>query len=202
MYIYVFDSRGLLLFFAEWTNVVLQSLRPNIHMSVGTRWVNSKAAAVTTPFIPQQHDCLLNLVQQPFFNSPQRGGEGWSLSESIAVNLRGSVRSKIRGLFPAGSPTCVRVFFFLHQFSAVDSCCPALIPTCVSIQLLSGCPAGGGERSIEVTGAYLCRALRWHALEEISCPHNPGAYVRCFEQERGKYLNQHILRAVCAHAFV
>lgn len=35
-----------LLFSAEWTSVVLQSLRPNIHTSVGTRWVNSKAAAV------------------------------------------------------------------------------------------------------------------------------------------------------------
>lgn len=53
MYIYVFDSRVLLLFFAEWTSVVLQSLRPNIHMSVGTRWANSKAAAVTTKSIPQ-----------------------------------------------------------------------------------------------------------------------------------------------------
>ena len=68
--------------------------------------------------------------------------------------------------------------FFLHEFSAVGSRCPALILTCVSIQLLSGCPAGGGERSIEVTGACPCRALCWHALEEISCPHNPGAYVR------------------------
>lgn len=99
----------------------------------------------------------------------------------------------MRGSFLAGGPRFV-LLFFLHEFSAMVSHCPALILTCVSIQLLSECPAGGGERSIEVTGAYLCRALRWHALEEISCPHNPGAYVRCFEQERGKYLNQHILR--------
>lgn len=66
MYIYVFDSRVLLLFFAEWASVVSQSLRPNIHMSVGTRLIYSKAAVATTPSVPQQRDCLLKSVQQPF----------------------------------------------------------------------------------------------------------------------------------------
>lgn len=59
---YIYDSRVLLIFFAEWAVFffLLQSVRPNIHTSVGTRWVNSKAAVVTTPSSPQQHDCLLN----------------------------------------------------------------------------------------------------------------------------------------------
>lgn len=66
----------------SWTSVVSQSLRPNIHMSVGTRWGstnNSKAAATTTPSVPQQRLCLSHFVQQPPVRSPPEGEreEAW-----------------------------------------------------------------------------------------------------------------------------
>lgn len=104
------------LFFAEGIGVVLQSLRPNIHMSLGIRWVNSKAAAMTTPSIPQQHECLLNLVQQPFvLTHPGELRGRWSLSESIAVSQRESVRSRVRGFLPKAQNVSPFAFFFFLQ---------------------------------------------------------------------------------------
>lgn len=139
--------RFLLIFFAE-SVLFFQSLRPNIHTSVGTRWVNSKAAVGTTPSIPQQHDCLLNSLRAL---APGRR-RGRSLSQSIAVNLRGSIKSRVRGSFRTGSPdVSVFVFYMLPVLQAHV----ALTQTCVNIQLLSGCPAErqGGGSVAEVTGA-------------------------------------------------
>ena len=62
-----------------------------------------------TPFIPQQHDRLLNLVQQPSLVRPREAER--LESQCIALNLRGRVRNRVRGLLPACSPTCVLFFF-------------------------------------------------------------------------------------------
>lgn len=75
---------------------------------------------------------------------------------------------------------------FLQQYSAVGPCCPALIPTCVSIQLLSGCPAGGWGGVLRLLG-HICVGHSIGMFLKGFMSSQSEAYVRYFEKKGGKY---------------
>lgn len=105
----------------------LQSLRPNIHTSVGTGWVNSKAAAVTTPSIPQQRDCLWNSL---CLTRREEAGRLESQSEYCCKSERISKEQREGLLSSSQAKTCPCSYMRLALWH-----CVALIQTLVNVHL-------------------------------------------------------------------